>query len=224
MATVCLGLNKNKTRCKRKVINAEYCRHHASQKPHTNSKPVTIKQPIVKTTKSNNTKPVVIPTSRPYMTNTQHNASVLPKPIPVINTKPSVVTPIPIISNKTAVVTPIPVINTKPTVVTPMPIISNKTMTKPILSPMPIISNKPMVTKPVAAPMPMIDTKKYDTPCSICLCDVDTVDDCHLVCGHPHHLACIKCVRKQECPVCRGPLTFHTPINIDQIIKNEKQE
>ena len=24
--------------------------------------------------------------------------------------------------------------------------------------------------------------------------------------------------------MCRGPLTFHTPINIDQIIKNEKQE
>lgn len=68
-------------------------------------------------------------------------------------------------------------------------------------------------------------SKIYHDVCSICLCDVDDKDDCHLACGHLHHLECIKGVHKPECPVCRKTLIFNQPtsINIDQIKIKEKE-
>jgi uncharacterized protein YbaR (Trm112 family)/predicted nucleic-acid-binding Zn-ribbon protein len=60
--------------------------------------------------------------------------------------------------------------------------------------------------------------------CSICLCDVDNDDDCRLVCGHRHHIECIKQIIKSECPVCRGPLVFNKDINIEVIKQRELKE
>ncbi len=51
--------------------------------------------------------------------------------------------------------------------------------------------------------------------CSICLEEVNDVTDCQLICGHGHHIACINQLVKKECPVCRGPLTFLIPTNIN---------
>ncbi|HSW76977.1 MAG TPA: hypothetical protein VLG50_08015 [Candidatus Saccharimonadales bacterium] len=31
MSQLCLGYNKNKTRCRRKCMNTSYCRYHQSQ-------------------------------------------------------------------------------------------------------------------------------------------------------------------------------------------------
>lgn len=66
-------------------------------------------------------------------------------------------------------------------------------------------------------------TKDFDDVCSICLCDVDKEDDCNLICGHRHHVDCIKQVLRSECPVCKGPLTFGTKntINVQEIKKKE---
>lgn len=63
----------------------------------------------------------------------------------------------------------------------------------------------------------------FDDVCSICLCDVEKEDDCNLICGHRHHVDCIKQVLKSECPVCKGPLTFGTKniINVEEIKKKE---
>lgn len=60
--------------------------------------------------------------------------------------------------------------------------------------------------------------------CSICLCDVDEEQDCRLICGHIHHIECIKQLNKAECPVCRGPLEFKKNIDIHEIIKREEKE
>ncbi len=60
--------------------------------------------------------------------------------------------------------------------------------------------------------------------CSICLCDVDEEQDCRLICGHIHHIECIKQLIKAECPVCRGPLEFKKNIDIHEIIKREEKE
>jgi hypothetical protein len=62
--------------------------------------------------------------------------------------------------------------------------------------------------------------------CSICLCDVEEEDDCHLVCNHSHHKECVNKLLKAECPVCRGPLKFKkiTNININKIKNNEIKE
>src|SRR5436309_2924927 len=63
-------------------------------------------------------------------------------------------------------------------------------------------------------------------PCSICLCDVDEKDDCHLICLHKHHTDCIKQMIIDFCPVCRGPLTFKTNQSkiIDQIKEKSVKE
>lgn len=70
----------------------------------------------------------------------------------------------------------------------------------------------------------IIVTKDFDDVCSICLCDVDKEDDCDLLCGHRHHVDCIKQVVKNECPVCKEPLIFgkKNSIDIEQIKKKEK--
>lgn len=69
----------------------------------------------------------------------------------------------------------------------------------------------------------IIVTKDFDDVCSICLCDVDKEDDCDLLCGHRHHVDCIKQVIKNECPVCKEPLIFgkKNSIDIEQIKKKE---
>jgi hypothetical protein len=62
--------------------------------------------------------------------------------------------------------------------------------------------------------------------CSICLCDVEEEDDCHLICNHSHHKECVGKLLKSECPVCRGPLKFKkvTNINVNKIKNNEMKE
>jgi hypothetical protein len=69
----------------------------------------------------------------------------------------------------------------------------------------------------------IIVTKDFDDVCSICLCDVDKEDDCDLLCGHRHHVDCIKQVIKNECPVCKEPLIFgkKNSIDIEHIKKKE---
>lgn len=66
-------------------------------------------------------------------------------------------------------------------------------------------------------------TKDFDDVCSICLCDVDKEEDCDLLCGHRHHVDCIKQVIKNECPVCKEPLIFgkKNSIDVEQIKKKE---
>jgi len=39
--------------------------------------------------------------------------------------------------------------------------------------------------------------------CSICLEPVTTIDAAELVCGHAHHLDCIKQLVTDRCPICR---------------------
>ena len=58
-----------------------------------------------------------------------------------------------------------------------------------------------------------------DQDCSICLMHVE--NDCHLICGHPHHEACIKQLLKSECPVCRGPLQFKPVVKDEQPYDNQ---
>lgn len=60
-------------------------------------------------------------------------------------------------------------------------------------------------------------------PCSICLCDVEE-DDCHLICKHKHHTACIKQLHQPFCPVCKGPLEFKQNINIEEIKKKSIED
>ena len=72
-------------------------------------------------------------------------------------------------------------------------------------------------------PLIPIVSKDFDDVCSICQCDVEKEEDCDLLCGHRHHIDCIKQVIKNECPVCREPLVFgkKTNINVDEIKEKE---
>ena len=70
------------------------------------------------------------------------------------------------------------------------------------------------------------ENKDMKNECSICLCDVDDDDNCWLICGHRHHNDCISRVIKRQCPMCRGPLKFIKPsqINVNKIKAREEKE
>lgn len=76
-------------------------------------------------------------------------------------------------------------------------------------------------------PIPIISNRKVQD-CSICLCEVE--EDCGLICGHAHHIECIRQLFKAECPVCKAPLQFkqNNVVDIDKIkvreLKDKEEE
>lgn len=102
-------------------------------------------------------------------------------------------------------------------------IINNNSNNKPII---PIISNRPNITnkfiinnnnsnnKPII-PIITNNGNNDDRDCSICLCEVEEKEDCGLICGHLHHVDCIKQLLEAICPVCRAPLQFRKQNTVD---------
>src|SRR4030042_5967892 len=80
--------------------------------------------------------------------------------------------------------------NNKPIVRTRVhPVTSNNDVNKPII---PVISNKPNNN----SNSNNNNNSNNDRNCSICLCEVGDEEDCGLICGHLHHVDCIKQVYK----------------------------
>jgi len=87
--------------------------------------------------------------------------------------------------------------------------------------------NQEILEKTVKSTSPLyqLENKIYNDVCSICLCEVEEQDDCHLQCGHPHHVMCIKQIIKPNCPQCCQPLIFKQKNEVDlQKIKNKEKE
>ena len=69
-------------------------------------------------------------------------------------------------------------------------------------------------------------TKEIKVECTICLDDIDELDDVGLICNHKCCNACMKQFLKPECPTCKGPLIFNKKnnINVEEIKIREQKD